>query len=49
MIHDVISAVYKKDYQIEIEFDNGEKGIMDFSKYLKRGGVFERFHDMKFF
>jgi hypothetical protein len=31
MIHDVISAVYKEDYKIEIEFDNGEKGVMDFS------------------
>lgn len=49
MIHDVISAVYKKDYKIEIEFDDGEKGIMDFSKYLNRGGVFKRFKDIDFF
>lgn len=49
MIHDVISATYKKDYKIEVEFDNGEKGIMDFSKYLNRGGVFNRFKDINFF
>ncbi|MFH1612287.1 MAG: DUF2442 domain-containing protein [bacterium] len=49
MIHDVISANYKEDYKIEIEFDNKEKGIMDFSKYLNRGGVFNRFKDINFF
>lgn len=49
MIHDVISAIYKDDYKIEIEFDDGKKGIMDFSKYLNKGGVFERFRDMEFF
>ncbi len=49
MIHDVISAVYKGDYKIEIEFDDGKKGIMDFSKYLTRGGIFERFRDIEFF
>lgn len=49
MIHDVVSATYKNDYKIEIEFDDGKKGVMDFSKYLKKGGVFERFRDMEFF
>lgn len=49
MIHDVISAVYKEDYKIEIKFDNGEKGVMDFSKYLNRGGVFKSFKDITFF
>lgn len=49
MIHDVISANYKEDYKIEIEFDDGKKGVMDFSKYLNRGGVFKRFKDINFF
>ena len=49
MIHDVISAIYIEDYKIEIEFDDGKKGIMDFSKYLDRGGVFESFKDINFF
>jgi hypothetical protein len=49
MIHDIVSATYKKDYKIEIEFDDGKKGTIDFAKYLKKGGVFERFHDMDFF
>lgn len=49
MIHDIISAVYKEDYKIEIKFDTGEEGVMDFSKYLNRGGVFKRFKDINFF
>ena len=49
MIHDVVSAVYKDGYRIEVEFDDGKKGIVDFSHYLERGGVFERFRDIDFF
>jgi hypothetical protein len=49
MIHDIVSAIYRGDYKIEIEFDDGKKGIMDFSKYLKRGGIFQRFQEMDFF
>ena len=49
MLHDVINAIYKGDYKIEIEFDDGKKGVMDFSKYLNRGGVFDRFRDIEFF
>ena len=40
-MQDVISAVYMGDYRIEVTFEDGKKGIIDFSKYLKRGGVFE--------
>lgn len=49
MIHDVVGAVYKGGYRIEIEFDDGRKGTVDFSAYLKRGGVFDRFRDIDFF
>ncbi len=49
MIHDAVSATYIKDYKIEIEFDNGRKGIVDFSSYLNKGGVFEHFKDIDFF
>jgi hypothetical protein len=49
MIHDVVSAVYKGGYRIEIEFDDGKRGVVDFSKYLVRSGVFERFKDIAFF
>ena len=49
MLHDVRTATYKSDYLIEIEFDDGNRGIVDFSKYLTRGGVFERFNDLAYF
>ncbi|MEW6112254.1 MAG: DUF2442 domain-containing protein [Thermodesulfobacteriota bacterium] len=49
MIHDVVGASYKGDYRIELEFDDGKRGIVDFSKYLTKGGVFDRFKDIEFF
>ena len=49
MIYNVILAEYKGGYRIELVFDNGRRGIVDFSKYLKRGGVFERFRNIDFF
>lgn len=49
MIPDVISCKYITGYQIEFCFDNGEKGIVDFTKYLKSGGVFDKFKDLEFF
>ncbi|MFQ5779322.1 MAG: DUF2442 domain-containing protein [Nitrospiria bacterium] len=49
MIHDIISASYKGGYKIEIVFDDGKVGVVDFTKYLGKGGVFERFRDIDFF
>jgi hypothetical protein len=49
MIPDIISGKYINGYKIELVFDDGKKGIVDFSKYLKMGGVFERFKDIDFF
>lgn len=49
MLHDVISATYRDDYLIEIEFDDGRRGTVDFSNYLDRPGAFERFTDLEFF
>ena len=49
MIHDVVSASYKGGYEVEVTFDDGQSGTVDFSEYLDRGGVFERFRDIHFF
>lgn len=49
MIKDVISAVYMGEYKIEVTFEDGATEIVDFSKYLSKGGVFEKFKDIKFF
>jgi len=49
MPHDIIDAVYKGDYLIELFFDDGKRGTVDFSKYLKRGGVFRKFRSIEYF
>jgi len=49
MIHDVVSASYKGGYRIEVTFDDGKRGVVDFSRYVERGGVFDRFKDICFF
>jgi hypothetical protein len=49
MIHDIIDAEYKGDYLIEILFDDGKRGVVDFSKYLNRGGVFRKFKNIEYF
>ncbi len=41
--------VYRGDYRIEVVFDDGKRGVVDFSAYAERGGVFARFRDMAFF
>ena len=49
MMHDVVAASYKGGYKIEVTFDDGNGGVVDFSSYLDRGGVFDRFKDIIFF
>lgn len=49
MLRDVISAKYKGGYKVEVTFEDSASGIVDFSKYLLEGGVFEKFKDMEFF
>ncbi len=49
MTPDIISGKYIDGYQIELGFDDGKKGIVDFSKYLNAGGVFDRLKDLEFF
>lgn len=49
MLHDVITAIYRGEYLIELEFDDGKRGVVDFSHYRERGGVFDRFRDIEFF
>lgn len=49
ILHDVVSAVYRGGYLIELEFDDNRRGTVDFAGYLERRGVFERFRDLEFF
>ena len=49
MLKDVVSAIYKGEYKIEVTFEDGVTGIVDFSKFLRKGGVFEKFRNIEFF
>ena len=49
MLKDVISASYEGGYKIEVTFEDGARGIVDFEKYLEKGGVFNKFKDIDFF
>jgi hypothetical protein len=49
MIHDVVAAEYRGDYRIEVCFDDGKRGTVDFAKYIAKGGIFERLGDLDVF
>jgi hypothetical protein len=49
MTPDIVSATYMDQYRIEITFEDGKRGVVDFAKYLKKDGVFELFKDIEFF
>jgi len=49
MLIDLVSAVYRGDYKIELTFEDGKNGIVDFSSYIEKAGVFNRFKDINYF
>lgn len=49
MYYDVLEARYIEGYKLELVFENGRKGIIDFREYGHKGGVFCRFLDIKYF
>lgn len=48
-MYDLIEAKYADGYTLELTFENGKKGTVDFASYVKKGGVFERFSDIGYF
>ena len=46
---DVIEAKHIIDYKIEITFSDSIRGIIDFSEYLDRRGLFKKLNDFDFF
>lgn len=49
MYYDVIKIKHLTEYKIEIIFKDSSVGVVDFSEYIKQGGVFKKFKDMDFF
>ena len=48
-MNEVKRIEYKNGYSYQIVFDDGTKGIVDFTEYLKKGPVFEPLKDLEFF
>jgi len=38
MSYDVIAARYVEDYKLHLTFENGRSGVVDFLKYIHKGG-----------
>jgi hypothetical protein len=49
MYVDIISARYVDEYRIELIFENGRSGVVDFTKFISRGGAFSCLSDLDFF
>ena len=49
MLADVTDAKYINGYRLEVVFEDGTRGVIDFSEYSSRGGVFDQFKNMDFF
>jgi hypothetical protein len=49
MSYDVISAEYVTEYKIRLIFEDGKNGVVDFEKYIKKGGVYKRLDDIEYF
>jgi len=49
MWHDITNLKKLDNYRLELEFDNGRKGVVDLASYVDRGGVFSRFADKDYF
>ncbi len=44
-----VNVKHIRDNILEISFDTGERGTVDFSTYVNRGEVFSRFEDSGYF
>ena len=48
VFHDIVAVKPLDGYKLDVEFDNGEKGIMDCTRYLDRP-YWKRLNDKDFF
>ena len=49
MCYDVVKVNYIEGYKLEVVFENGERGVVDFTDYIKKGGVFDSLADINYF
>lgn len=49
MYYEITDIKFLGEYKIHVKFKNGKSGILDFSSYPNRNGVFSKFNDINFF
>ena len=49
MFFDVTHAQYDSEYKIDLEFEDGSRGTVDLSDYIKPDTVFEVFSNREYF
>ncbi len=49
MSRDAVRAVCLGGYSLEVEFDNGERGMVNLDHLAQKGGLFSSFSDPDFF
>jgi hypothetical protein len=49
MYYDAVSAEYLEDYKLKIWFADGKSGIVDFTPYIRKGGVFGKLAQLENF
>ena len=49
MYQDIVKADYLADYKIKLFFENGKSGVVDFKKFIDKGGIFSELLDYDVF
>ena len=49
MYHDVVNVECKKDFMLQLTFDDGKSGILDCNAFIAKGGVFSKLKDPSVF
>jgi len=49
MYYDAVSAQYLEDYKLKIWFADGKSGIVDFRRYITKGGIFGKLAEVENF
>ncbi len=49
MNYDVVQAEHVDGYRLKISFADGRDGVVDFSRFIEKGGVFEVLKEIELF
>ena len=49
MYYDAVSAEYLEGYKLKIWFADGKSGVVDFTNYIRKGGIFARLAKLEIF